>query len=103
MKDVDEDEILWQKLNEFTKPKNKKEIVVIRQWNWLAKRSGIFKKASTRIELPSGKTEFGKTINNNPEKYFTDDVMERLETVVEQYFKYGNTNRTDDTQESDSE
>ena len=69
----------------------------------LALASGIFKKASTRIELPSGKTEFGKTINNNPEKYFTDDVMERLETVVEQYFKYGNTNRTDDTQESDSE
>ena len=69
----------------------------------LALASGIFKKASTRIELPSGKTEFGKTINNNPEKYFTDDVMERLETVVEQYFKYGNTNRTDNTQESDSE
>ena len=69
----------------------------------LALASGIFKKASTRIELPNGKTEFGKTINNNPEKYFTDDVMERLETVVEQYFKYGNTNRTDDTQESDSE
>ena len=69
----------------------------------LALASGIFKKSSTRIELPNGKTEFGKTINNNPEKYFTDDVMERLETVVEQYFKYGNTNRTDDTQESDSE
>tara|TARA_B100000579_G_scaffold119334_1_gene96021 strand:- start:1491 stop:2543 length:1053 start_codon:yes stop_codon:yes gene_type:complete len=69
----------------------------------LALASGIFKKASTRIELPNGKTEFGKTINNNPEKYFTEEVMERLETVVEQYFKYGNTNRTDDTQESDSE
>ena len=69
----------------------------------LALASGIFKKSSTRIELPNGKTEFGKTINNNPEKYFTEEVMERLETVVEQYFKYGNTNRTDDTQESDSE
>ena len=69
----------------------------------LALASGIFKKSSTRIELPNGKTEFGKTINNNPEKYFTPDVMERLETVVEGYFKYGNTNRTDDTEESDSE
>ena len=69
----------------------------------LALASGIFKKSSTRIELPNGKTEFGKTINNNPEKYFTDDVMERLEKVVEGYFKYGNENRTDDTQESDSE
>ena len=69
----------------------------------LALASGIFKKSSTRIELPNGKTEFAKTINNNPEKYFTDDVMERLEVVVRDYFKYGNENRTDDTKESDSE
>ena len=69
----------------------------------LALASGIFEKSSTRIKLPNGKTEFGKTINNNPEKYFTDDVMKRLETVVEGYFKYGNENRTDDTEESDSE
>ena len=69
----------------------------------LALASGIFEKSSTRIKLPNGKTEFGKTINNNPEKYFTPDVMERLETVVEGYFKYGNTHRTDDTEESDSE
>ena len=69
----------------------------------LALASGIFEKSSTRIKLPNGKTEFGKTINNNPEKYFTDDVMQRLETVVEGYFKYGNENRTNDTEESDSE
>jgi len=69
----------------------------------LALASGVFKKASTRVELPNGKTEFGKTINNNPEKYFTPEVMERLETVVQDYFKYGNKNRTDDTEESDSE
>ena len=69
----------------------------------LALASGIFKKSSTRIELPNGKTEFGKTINNNPEKYFTDEVMARLEKVVEGYFKYGNENRTDNTEESDSE
>jgi RecA/RadA recombinase len=69
----------------------------------LALASGVFKKSSTRVELPNGKTEFGKTINNNPEKYFTEDVMEKLETVVQDYFKYGNKNRTDDTEESDSE
>lgn len=69
----------------------------------LALASGVFKKSSTRVELPNGKTEFGKTINNNPEKYFTEDVMEKLETVVQDYFKYGNKNRTDDTKESDSE
>ena len=69
----------------------------------LALASEIFKKSSTRVELPNGKTEFAKTINNNPEKFFTEDVMERLEVVVRDYFKYGNETRTDDTQESDSE
>ena len=69
----------------------------------LALDSGIFEKQSTRVLLPSGKTEFGKTINNNPEKYFTDEVMEKLETVVNGYFKYGNENREHDNQESDSE
>jgi RecA/RadA recombinase len=69
----------------------------------LALASGIFKKSSTRVELPNGKTVFGKTINNNPEEYFTEDLMEKLEEVVKEYFKYGNKTRTDDTQESDSE
>ena len=46
---------------------------------------GVFEKASTRVKLPNGKTEFGKTINNNPEKYFTPDVMEQLEQVAQEY------------------
>jgi hypothetical protein len=70
----------------------------------LALASGVFEKSSTRVKLPNGKTEFGKTINNNPEKYFTKEVMDSLEAVANQYFKYGNNeNRTDDTKESDSE
>ena len=64
----------------------------------------VFTKEGTRVKLPTGKTEFGKTINNNPEKYFTDDVMQQLEQHAQGYFKYGTSeNRTDDTQESDSE
>tara|TARA_B100001996_G_C18594643_1_gene567399 strand:- start:329 stop:1165 length:837 start_codon:yes stop_codon:yes gene_type:complete len=64
----------------------------------------VFTKEGTRVKLPNGKTEFGKTINNNPEKFFTEDVMEQLEQHAQRYFKYGTSeNRTDDTQESDSE
>ena len=44
----------------------------------LALKYGIFKQTSTRIELPNGTTQFGKTINNNPEKYFTEDILEQL-------------------------
>tara|TARA_B100000287_G_scaffold273220_1_gene257339 strand:- start:7261 stop:8319 length:1059 start_codon:yes stop_codon:yes gene_type:complete len=64
----------------------------------------VFTKEGTRVKLPNGKTEFGKTINNNPEKFFTEDVMGQLEQHAQRYFKYGTSeNRTDDTQESDSE
>lgn len=55
----------------------------------IAIKHGIFKKVSTRIELPDGKTAFEKTINENPEKYFTDTVMKQLEEAVAKEFKYG--------------
>ena len=55
----------------------------------LALKYGIFKKVSTRIELPDGKTAFEKNIRENPEKYFTDDVMKKLEQAAATEFKYG--------------
>jgi len=69
----------------------------------LAVKYGIFKQASTRIELPDGTTQFGKTINNNPEKYFTPEVLDQINEVAKQEFLYGNAIRTDDSQESDTE
>ena len=55
----------------------------------LAVESGIFKAVSTRIELPDGTKQFGKTINNDPETYFTEEVMSKLEFEVHKKFKYG--------------
>ncbi len=55
----------------------------------LAIKYGIFKQVSTRIELPDGKTQFGKTINNNPEEYFTEEIMKQLDDVAKKEFKYG--------------
>ena len=55
----------------------------------LAIKYGIVKQVSTRIELPDGKTQFGKTIINNPEEYFTEDVMKQLDEAAEKEFKYG--------------
>jgi len=63
----------------------------------IAVKYGIFKKVSTRIELPNGKTAFEKSINNDPEKYFTEDVMEQLETAVAKEFKYGNTEELEES------
>ena len=56
----------------------------------LALKYGIFKNVSTRIELPDGSKQYGKTINNDPEKYFTEDIMKQLDECAEKEFKYGN-------------
>ena len=66
----------------------------------LALKYGIFKSVSTRIELQDGTKTFGKTINNNPTKYFTPEILEQLDAVCAKEFKYGdvieeNTNAED--------
>ena len=55
----------------------------------LAEKHGIFEKVSTRYQLPDGSKVFGKTINENPEKFFTEDVMEQLESAAQKEFSYG--------------
>ena len=55
----------------------------------LAVKYDIFKSVSTRIELPDGSKQYGKTIMNDPDKYFTEDVMKQLEEAVGKEFKYG--------------
>lgn len=55
----------------------------------LAEKYEVIKKVSTRYELPDGTKVFGKEINTNPEKYFTPEVMEKLEQVARQEFMYG--------------
>ena len=58
----------------------------------LAEKYEIFKKVSTRFELPDGSKQFGKTILNDPEKYFTEDIMHQLDLAADTEFKYGSSN-----------
>ena len=55
----------------------------------LAEKYDVFKKVSTRYELPDGSKQFGKTIMNDPEKYFTEEIMTKLEEGADKEFKYG--------------
>ena len=55
----------------------------------IAVNAGIFKKNSTRIELPDGSKVFEKTIYDNPEKYFTKDVLDLIDKAVYNEFSYG--------------
>ena len=63
----------------------------------IAVKYGIFKKVSTRIELPDGKTAFEKQINSNPEKYFTEEIMWMIEEAAGKEFKYGVTEIEEET------
>lgn len=54
----------------------------------LAEKYDIFKKVSTRFELPDGSKQFGKTILNDPLTYFTEDVMKQLDEAANKEFRY---------------
>ena len=56
----------------------------------LAEKYDIFKKVSTRYEMPDGTKQYGKSILNDPEKYFTKEIMDKLEIASDKEFKYGN-------------
>ena len=58
----------------------------------LAEKYDIFKKVSTRYELPDGSKQFGKTILNDPETYFTEEIMSKLDEAASKEFKYGGEN-----------
>ena len=55
----------------------------------LAEKYNIFKKVSTRYELPDGRKVFGKEIIKSPEKYFTEDILNQLEECAHKEYYYG--------------
>jgi RecA/RadA recombinase len=62
----------------------------------IAVEAGIFKKNSTRIELPDGSKVFEKTIYDNPEKYFTKDILDQIDKAVYNKFSYGGESSSKD-------
>ena len=70
----------------------------------LAIDAGIFEKVSTRIQVADGSKVYEKQIYREPEKYFTDDVMKKIDECVAKKFKYGqgdSTTAVDSTEEQD--
>lgn len=55
----------------------------------LAEKYGIIKKVSTRYEMPDGTKLFAKTINEEPEKYFTPELLDQIDEVARKEFLYG--------------
>ena len=70
----------------------------------LALECEVFEKLGTRVQVADGSKVYEKAIYKDPEKYFTPDVMEKIEKYVAGKFKYGSAieEETDDTELSDS-
>jgi RecA/RadA recombinase len=61
----------------------------------LAIKFGVFKKVSTRVELPDGSKAFESQIEKDPEKYFDKDILDVIDEFCQAEFMYGKTNLTD--------
>jgi RecA/RadA recombinase len=55
----------------------------------LAEKYDIFEKISKKFKLPDGRTVFQKTIEKNPEDYFTDEILDKLDDAAKKEFCYG--------------
>lgn len=58
----------------------------------LAEKFKIFNKVSTRYELPDGTKAFESAIEKNPQKYFTEEILKKIDAECAEEFLYGGTN-----------
>lgn len=65
----------------------------------IAEKYEIIKKVSTRYELPDGTKVFGKNINEEPEKYFTKEVLDKIDEACKKEFLYGQGEGTQSTED----
>jgi hypothetical protein len=57
----------------------------------LGELGGLWKNVAGRYEI-DGKKIYAKQILSEPEKYFTDDVMQKLDEIARNEFSYGSRN-----------
>ena len=54
----------------------------------LGEIGGLWKNVAGRYEM-DGKKVYAKEIYKNPDKYFTDDIMEKLDNIAKEEYSYG--------------
>ncbi|MEL0190606.1 MAG: hypothetical protein VW878_07255, partial [Candidatus Poseidoniales archaeon] len=54
----------------------------------LGEEGGMWKNVAGRYEI-DGKKVYAKEIYKNPEKYFTPEVLEKLDVIAQSLFSYG--------------
>lgn len=66
-------------------------------------KAGVFKKVSTRYELPDGTKAFEKNILESPEKYYTKDILDTIDEYCKKEFLYGSKNQKSSEEEGNEE
>jgi RecA/RadA recombinase len=61
-----------------------------------AEKHGVVKKVSTQYEFPNGKKAFEKAIYKDPEKFFTPEILVKIDEAAKKEFKYGSSNALDE-------
>lgn len=54
----------------------------------IAEKAGVFQKIGNKYKLPDGTSQFGKTIEGNPTKFFTKDVLDQIDAWTKENFRY---------------
>jgi RecA/RadA recombinase len=52
--------------------------------------AGIIKRIGNKYEFPNGEKAFEKAVLNQPDKFFTDDVLKQIDAYIQTQFKYSN-------------
>jgi RecA/RadA recombinase len=67
----------------------------------LGEKFNIIKKVSTRFEFPNGDKAFESQIKKNPEKYFTQEILDQIDLACKEEFLYGTTSVADSEKADD--
>ena len=55
----------------------------------LGEQGGLWKNVAGRYDMGDGKKVYAKAIMAEPEKYFTEEIMEKLDVIAQGTFSYG--------------
>jgi len=55
----------------------------------LAEKHDIIKKVSNRFEFPDGGKWYGKQVEEDPDRFFTKEILDRIDEAAGKEFKYG--------------
>ena len=68
----------------------------------IAIQEGIFEKIGTRVQVADGSKVYEKQIYKEPTKYFTEDIMLKIDAAVAKMFKYGTAQMENNDGEEES-